>query len=293
MGSTKKLLGNKNVVTLLGMIVIVIVLYIFYRWRVNSAVNFQNVVMATKNIDRMTEIDKSMFTTEGIPEKALIGNVIYDEGQLAGKFSGVNSYIPIGSFFYYSSESSVGNIVNKYDLPIAFLFEFDLDKDVIAYNYPVTNATSYSNSLIPGNYMDMYLRIAKDNDSKDTKYTFGKLVENVKILSVKDGSGRNVFTNTNEERTPSMIIFGVDTETNKYLRTAETLQGKVEIIVVPTNVNLIDEGGNYEAALTTQELKDYLDEYLDFKEDEDAVNTEQPTESTETTESTESTTVEG
>ena len=45
MGSTKKLLGNKNVVTLLGMIVIVIVLYIFYRWRVNSAVNFQNVVI--------------------------------------------------------------------------------------------------------------------------------------------------------------------------------------------------------------------------------------------------------
>ena len=40
-----------------------------------------------------------------------------------------------------------------------------------------------------------------------------------------------------------------------------------------------------------QELKDYLDEYLDFKEDEDTVNTEQPT--TESTETTESTTVEG
>ena len=89
-------------------------------------------------------------------------------------------------------------------------------------------------------------------------------------------------------------VIAVDTETNKYLRTAETLKGKVEIIVVPTNVNLIDEGGNYEAALTTQELKDYLDEYLDFKEDEEATNTEQTTtETTETTESTESTTVEG
>ena len=269
MGSTKKLLGNKNVVTLLGMIVMVIVLYIFYRWRVNSAVNFKNVVMATKNIDRMTEIDKSMYTTEGIPEKALIGNVIYNEGQLAGKFSGVNSYIPIGSFFYYSSKENVGNIVDKYDLPIAFLFEFDLDKDVIAYNYTVTNVTSYSNSLVPGNYMDIYLRIAKESDSKEQKYTIGKLVENVKVLAVKDGSGRNVFTNTNDERTPSMIIFGVDTETNKYLRTAETLEGLVEIIVVPTNVNLIEEGGNYEATMVTQELKDYLDEYVEFKEDEE------------------------
>ena len=282
MGSTKKLLGNKNVVTLLGMIVIVVVLYIFYIWRVRSAVNFQKVVMATKNIDRMVEIDKSMYTVEEIPEKALIGNVIYDEGQLAGKFSGVNSYIPIGSFFYYSSSTSVGNVVSKYDLPIAFLFEFDLDKDVIAYNYQVNNTTSYSNSLIPGNCMDIYLRIAKESDSRDTKYTFGKLVENVKILSVKDGSGRNVFTNTNETRTPSMIIFGVDTETNKYLRTAETLDSLVEIIVVPTNVNLFDEGTDFEAQMTTQELKDYLDDYLDFKEDEETVETE----TTDTTQAT-------
>lgn len=288
MGSTKKLLGNKNVVTLLGMIVIVIVLYIFYRWRVNSAVNFQNVVMATKNIDRMTEIDKSMFTTEGIPEKALIGNVIYDEGQLAGKFSGVNSYIPIGSFFYYSTENSVGNIVNKYDLPIAFLFEFDLDKDVIAYNYTVDNATTYSNSMLPGNYIDVYLRIANDSESKDTKYTIGKLIENVKVLSVKDGSGRNVFTGTNEHRTPAMIIFGIDTETNKYLRTAEKLSNSVEIIIVPTNVNLIEEGGDYEATMTTQKLKDFLDEYVDFKEDEET----NLTTSTSTTTSTTSTTVE-
>ena len=286
MGSSKKFLGNKNVVTLLGMIVIVVVLYLFYQWRVDSAVQFRKVMMATKNIDRMVEIDRSMYTTEEIPEKALIGNVIYDEGQLAGRFSGVNSYIPIGSFFYYSSANSVGNIVNKYDLPIAFLFEFDLDKDVIAYNYLVNNTTSYSNSLIPGNYMDIYLRIAKTSDTKETKYTFGKLVENVKILAVKDGSGRNVFNSTNERRSPSMVIFGVDTETNKYLRTAEVLDGAVEIIVVPTNVNLIDEGTEYEAQMTTQELKDYLDDFLDFKEDEETVletETETVTQQTETT----------
>ena len=265
----KKFLGNKNVVTLLGMIVIVIVLYMFYLWRVRSAVNFKDVVIADKNIDRMTELDRSMYKTEGIPETAIIGNVIYNPDQLNGKFSGVNSYIPIGSFFYYSSESSAGNVVDKYDLPIAFLFEFDLDKDIVAYNYLVNNETTYSNSVLPGNYIDVYLRIAKESDAGDVKYTFGKLVENVKVLSVKDGSGRNVFS-PEQTRSPAMIIFGVDVETNKYLRTAETLAGTVEIIIVPTNVNLFDDDpSTYETAMTTQELKDYLDDFVDFKEDDE------------------------
>ncbi len=293
----KKFLGNKNVVTLLGMIVIVVVLYLFYLWRVRSAVNFKDVIIAEKNIDRMTEIDRSMYKKEGIPEDALIGNVIYNESQLAGKFTGVNSYVPIGSFFYYSSESSVGNVVEKYDLPIAFLFEFDLDKDIVAYNYLVNNETTYSNSVLPGNYIDVYLRIAKQQDTKEIKYTFGKLVENVKVLSVKDGSGRNVFTKTNASRSPSMIIFGVDTETNKYLRTAETLTGEVEIIIVPTNVNFFDDKdpSTYETAMTTQELKDYLDDFVDFKEDEEATasndvnpeNTENENTETETNTNTE------
>ena len=38
MGNLKKLLSNKNVVTLLGAILIVVVLFLFYRWRVNSAI---------------------------------------------------------------------------------------------------------------------------------------------------------------------------------------------------------------------------------------------------------------
>jgi hypothetical protein len=149
------------------------------------------------------------------------------------------------------------------------LFEFDLDKDVVAYNYLVNNETTYSNSVMPGNYIDVYLRIAKESDAGTVKYTFGKLVENVKVLAVKDGSGRNAFSHE-QTRSPAMIIFGVDTETNKYLRTAETLVGNVEIIIVPTDVNMRDGApSSFETTMTTQELKDYLDDFVDFKEDDE------------------------
>ena len=35
----KSLLANKNVVTILGAVLIVIVLFAFYKWRVNQAIN--------------------------------------------------------------------------------------------------------------------------------------------------------------------------------------------------------------------------------------------------------------
>ena len=220
MGNAKKLLGNKNVVTLLGMILVVVVLYLFYMYNVKTAVDSVSITIANRNIEPMTELQASMISKVDVPKAALRGNVIYSENQVTnGKFSGINSYIPNGSFFYYSSEGSSGNIVDKDDLPTAFLFEFDLDKDVVAYSYSVTTTTTYSNSVVPGNYIDVYLRILKDDGS----YDVGKLVSNVKVLAVKDGAGRNVFVETNEQRTPAMIIFGVDSETNYYLRSAENL----------------------------------------------------------------------
>ena len=46
--SIKRFLGNKNTVTILGVIVGIIVLYVGYNWRVNQAVEPQTVPFAKK-----------------------------------------------------------------------------------------------------------------------------------------------------------------------------------------------------------------------------------------------------
>ena len=93
---------------------------------------------------------------------------------------------------------------------------------------------------------------------------------------VKDSSGRNVFSGTNEERTPAMIIFGVDPETNYYLRTAESLDEKVDIIVVPTIADSIYNGEVPDTNTPTAELKEYLDDFVTYLQDEEAnANTNQ------------------
>ena len=52
----KNLLANKNVVTILGAILIVIVLYAFYMWKVNSAINPISVPYAKVTIGPRTKI---------------------------------------------------------------------------------------------------------------------------------------------------------------------------------------------------------------------------------------------
>ncbi len=261
MGSTKKLLANKNVVTILGMILIVIVLYLFYTWRVNSATDRVSVPTAANDIEKMTEIKESDILMVDVPTAALRGNVVYSKKRVVGRFSGINSKIPQGSFFYYSSESGAGNIVEKDDLPTAFLFEFDLDKDVVAYNYSVNVETTYSNSIRPGKYIDVYLRIKNDDDEG---YKTGKLISDLKVLAVKDSAGRNVFSGTNENRTPSMIIFGAPYHYNALLRAAENLSSKIDIIIVPTAADAgLDPTQSLDVNIDSTELDELLSSYID------------------------------
>ena len=66
--------------------------------------------------------------------------------------------------------------------------------------------STYGNSIFPGNMIDIYMKVG---DGTDERIMLGKLIENVEVLAVKDSSGRAVFEDTSEERTPSMLIFGL------------------------------------------------------------------------------------
>ena len=63
----KDLLANKNVVTILGAVLIVIVLYAFYMWRVNSAINPISVPYAKQEITSRTLITNYMVGSIEIP----------------------------------------------------------------------------------------------------------------------------------------------------------------------------------------------------------------------------------
>lgn len=226
----KNLLANKNVVTIIGAVLIVIVLYAFYKWRVNSAINPITVPYAKETIGPRTKITNDMIGHLEIQQSSLKGNVLTNENtQIVGMYTNVNSTIPAGSLFYE------GIVVRYEDLADSFLIDMPKDSEgnyMIAYNYKVNVETTYGNSIYPGNYVDIYF-IAKN----EGKIMYGKLATNVKTLAVKDSSGNHVFENVvTEKRTPNQIILAVTEELSSLLRVAESIDD-AKLILVPTNVS--------------------------------------------------------
>ena len=251
----KNLLANKNVVTILGAILIVIVLYAFYNWRVKQAIDPIRVPIANRTIGPRTEITLDMISYVDVQQSALKGSVLTNVSndnqpkKIVGRYTNVNCTIPEGSFFYD------GMIVLASELPDSFLDDADLKDGMVAYNFRVNMMSTYGNSIYPGNYVDVYFKGIQDD-----KLILGKLVQNVKVLAVKDSNGNHVFENMEENRVPSQIIFAVTSEIHELLRAAEYINN-AELILVPTNVSYRSEDSSQIVTeITSEEIKTYIEE---------------------------------
>lgn len=244
MKKLKQILSNKNTVTLIAAILIVLVLYFFYNWRVNQAINPISIPYATQTIGPRTKITDDMIGYVEIQQASIKGNVLTNKNtQILGMYTNVNATIPQGSLFYSDL------IVDKKDLPDSFLI--DIEEGHVAYNFKVNTESTYGNSMYPGNYVDVYFKGLDENGL----LMVGKLVENVKVLAVKDSSGNHVFEDN--ERTPSQIIFGVTEEIHLLLRKAEYIKN-VEIILVPTNASL-EDNSEIKINVTSETIREYIE----------------------------------
>lgn len=280
MGNIKKLLSNKNVVTLLGAILIVVVLFLFYRWRVNSAIQPVELPYALHSIEEGTQITPDDVGVVEVPYKQLKGDVITNVSGVYNNYAAC--FIPNGSLFFMTQkDGSGGNVTSKSATNADYLYK--LKENQIAFQYSVNTATTYGNSFYPDKYFDIYLRIYKDLESNII--TFGRFINNVRILAVRDSGADDVFATSQEVRTPSQLIFAVDREQNAYLRVAEKLEN-VEIILVPTAADLKYPDTEVPAPkIINAELREYLEPFLEDLTVDTGTTTTQPTESTvETTE---------
>ena len=75
--SMKKFLGNKNTVTILGVVLCLIILYIGYNWRINSQVELVQVPYAKETIQPRTYITEDMIAIKSVPKAFLAGSSYY------------------------------------------------------------------------------------------------------------------------------------------------------------------------------------------------------------------------
>ena len=244
--SAKRFLKNKNMVTIIGVIIILILLYIGYSTQINRAVEPIQIPVATQTIQPRTEITDDMVSLIDMPNVSLSDNVIRSRSQIVGMYSNVNSVIPEGSMFYTDS------VISEDELPDAAFA--NVKSGEVVYNFPVDMESTYGNSIFPGNKIDIYMKVG---DGQDEKIMIGKLIENIEVLAVKDSSGRAVFENTSEQRTPSMMIFGLKTDLYLMLKKASYMGSLgVELYPVPHGGTVDTEGATQ---VSTQQLVDYID----------------------------------
>ncbi len=244
--SVQRFMKNKNTVTILGIVIILIILYIGYSTQINNAVQPVSVPVATETIQPRTEITSDMVETIDMPSVSIKENVIVNRNNIIGKYSNINAVIPKGSMFYTDA------VISKSELPDSVFVK--VKKGDVVYNFPVDMESTYGNSIYPGNKIDIYM---KTGNGEDEKVMLGKLVKNVEVLAVKDSSGKNVFENTEEDRTPAMLIFGVPEDINLLLRKASYMESLgVELFPVPHGGKVSTEGAT---EVSTQQLADYID----------------------------------
>ena len=255
--SFKKFLQNKNTVTVVGVVAAIVVLYFAYTMRINSAINPVVVPYASKQIPSGTQITEGMISTREVPPSMLTGDVIQNKGEIIDKYSAADTVIPEGSLFYKRA------VVEKEQLPANIILDYP--KGYVLYNLSVTTQSTYGNSVYPGNYIDIYLKAVNKIDTENgaalnadaNKIMLGKLMSNIKILAVKDASGRPVFQNIDENRVPSMVVFALPEEYYILLKKAEFMRTyDTTLIVVPTNESLKDEPADLE--ISSEQLKEWI-----------------------------------
>lgn len=253
----KRIISNKNTVTIICGVLAIIVLYTAYNMRIKSLTDPVIVPYAINTLSPGQLINSKDVGTISVPKSMIRGNIYGNASQVIGKYVQADSVVPAGSLFYTRSVVDASSLpgVEAYDYP----------EGNVLVNMEVNTSTTYGNLIYPNKYIDIYLKavnkIDEENMTKDTKdmIMVGKLIENVKVLAVLDASGNNVFSNLEQKGTPAMIIFAVPEEYHILLRKAMYLRTyEATLIPVPTKESLKNEPG--EVSISSEKLRKFIND---------------------------------
>lgn len=243
----KRFLGNKNTVTIIGVILGIIVLYIGYNYRVKQATTPVTVPYAKQEISSRTLITSEMIGYMEVSSSVVNSstNLITSAGDLINHYVAFGTTIPANSMFYKSQ------VLTSDEMPDSAFA--DIPDGFTIFSLSVDQHTTYGNSIYPGNYIDLYFKGVDETE----KIMFGKLIESIEVLAVKDSNGNHVFETTVETRTPAELLFAVPDDMYLLLMKAGYITGSsIEIIPVPRNASYSANPG--ETIVSSDVIRDFI-----------------------------------
>lgn len=246
--SLKKFVGNKNTVTIIGVVLCIFVLYVGYSARIKQATVPVSVPCANEDIQPRKQITSDMIKMVDVPAKFLEGTSYYsDVEKIVGKYSNYNTIISKGSLFY------TGLLIDESHLPNSAFINVEKGHTVVSYK--VNMDSTYANSMMPDDTIKIYFKAASD----DGTIMFGKFLDNVRILDVKDSSGQHVFENSSEARVPAYMLFALPEDMHLLFRKAIYLSGSydVELILVPNTQEVTQDA---DVIVSSKDIQDFIND---------------------------------
>lgn len=250
----RRFFSNKNTVTIIGVLLGIVVLYVGYNYRVNNAIDTVSVPYAKQTIASTTQITQDMIgTTEVLKSlvtnnKTLISAVSQVVNPTTPVCVQVGTSIPQGGFFYQEqvaacnsiSNNAIKNMPDKYK---AVALSVDLQK-------------TYGNSMLPGNFIDLYVKMTSD----EGKLMYGEFITKLPILDVRDSNAKSLFYGNSSNGTPALLLFAVPEDLYLLLSKAIYLgNSKVELVPVPGNASYTSEAG--ETKVRSEYIRDQILKY--------------------------------
>ena len=152
--SVKKFIGNKNTVTIIGVVLCILILYLGYNYRINQRVALTKVPYANETIQPRTQITSGMIATMDVPASFLVGSYYRSAEDIVGKYSNYNTIIAKGSLFYTDLIVETAYLPNS-----AFL---DVKEGDTVISYKVNMDTTYANSMMTDDYIKIYFKARND-----------------------------------------------------------------------------------------------------------------------------------
>ena len=228
--SASKFLKNKNTVTVLGVIICFIVLIIGYNVRINQKTELVKVYYANQTIQPKTKITDDMISSANVPTSFLVGSYYTNYNDIVGKYSNYNTVIASGSLFYNEL------LIEEENLPDSVFY--NVPEGEVVVSFPVNTVSTYGNSIMPNNLINVYVKMIDDSG----KIIYGRFIDNINVLAVKDSSGNNVFESTEEERTPAFIYFSLVEPKYLLFSSMNYIEtNDIEVIIVPNTIKYTPE----------------------------------------------------
>lgn len=235
---------KKGVISIICAIICVGILFFAYRYRVNKKVAPVTVPYAVNELKSRTLITEKDVASVKVAKSMITENVIESEKDVIGKYVNYNTTIPKGSLFYKSA------VVDWESMPDSSWSNIEDGNTVVSLS--ISGLVMFSNSIYPGAIIDLYYQTYENK-----KLVYGKLIENIKVLAVKDQNGKHVFEKTASQTSASAIIFSVPEDLNLLLRKATYLSGS--IVPVLRNSNYASSETNQNKTLVSSK---YLKELI-------------------------------